>query len=562
MKLNKYLRVPQIFLDKFPDMSEQKAQKYYDSYLNAIRQVLIKRMPFIKSNYTHVSLKRIHDLSGEFQYKNIRYYIYKEFVEIRPFFIAPDDKKGNGRKKGNPFELNSEIYMFNQKLIDLLIDTADVEQLVALYYGEISDETINTLELIPIDIQSLDGFIENTIRELQLSTQNSKHEITLNRNLRQAKYVKLISEYFSQVYDRHVLPQIPNPSSYGRVYYKGINIQNVSKEVRTACLGNHCVYDLNAAVYSIKLMMVRKILIDNGIDDYGHFTYTKEYLDWKSPIRKKLALHITKYPDPEKLVKEAITAIGFGARIGGGSWQIDGEWHTTSIEDIIMNPVDRHNFMNDPWVKSFVREQQAITTIITDEFIKDKTFLQSISNVPNMYKNGKPRKSQIMSYVFQHAEKQIMDQITSNIPVVARIHDSFITLNKLSNEQITDIKYQLNLLEPLMTLDCQEFHAWISKDNIDDESDIDEAFSRLTGVNHVKPIVKIARKLKQTQTEGFYDSTCDYGQQEYDPEVDDMLADMSYIERQEHYRIVGYKHNDLPDFSRKHIDLGKGFTLK
>jgi hypothetical protein len=180
-----------------------------------------------------------------------------------------------------------------------------------------------------------------------------------------------------------------------------------------------------------------------------------------------------------------------------------------------------------------------------------------------MFKNNKIRKSQIMSYVFQHAEKAIMDQITSKIPVVARVHDSFITLNKLSNEQITDIKYQLSNLEPLMTLDCQEFHAWISKDNQDDESDIDEAFSRLTGVQHTRPKIKLQRTKSTNNTEGFYDSQTDYGQQEYDPENDEYLQEMTYAERREHYRIIGYNPDTLPDFSRdKDMDLGRMFEYK
>ncbi len=241
----------------------------------------------------------------------------------------------------------------------------------------------------------------------------------------------------------------------------------------------------------------------------------------------------------------------------------DGEWHTTSIEDIIMNPVDRHNFMNDPWLKDFVREQHAITTIITDEYKNDKTFVESVLNVPNMFKNNKIRRSQIMSYVFQHTEKAIMDQITSKIPVVARVHDSFITLNRLSNEQIIDIKYQLTNLEPLMTLDCQDFHAWISKDNQDDESDIDEQFSRITGVQHVRPTVKLPRSNSKKTTEGYYDSECDYGQQEYDIENDDYVEAMTHEQRREHYRIMGHTPNTLPDFSMdRDMDLGRMFEFK
>jgi hypothetical protein len=503
-----YLRVPQEFLDKFPDMSQDKAQKHYNTYLDSLRQLLLKRMPFVKSNYTHLSLDKLW--AKEFQYKNNRYYIYKEFSSIRPFFHAPEDKKGNGRKKGNPFELNSEVYMFNQKLIDLLIDTGETDELVALYYGDISD--VDSLEMVPIDIDSLEAFISNTTKEIENSEKNSKHEVTLYRNLRQAKYIRIISKFFYSAYNKHVLPQIPNPSSYGRMYYKGINIQNISKEVRIACLGDHYVYDLNAAVYAIKLMLAKQTMTN----DYGKFTYTKEYLDLKNPIRKHLARHIKSYSDGEKLVKEAITAIGFGARIGGGSWQIDGEWHTTSIEDIIMNPVDRMNFMNDPWIKGFVKEQQELTRIITNDYITDKQFIEEVTTVPNMFKNNKIRRSQVMSYVFQHVEKQIMDVITENIPVVARIHDSFVTIKKLSNDQILDIKYRLNKIEPLMTIDCEQFHAWVNKDNYDDESDIDEQFSKLTGVPHVKPIIKIKPRYEPKQIEGHYGNQAYYEQQEYE----------------------------------------------
>ena len=550
-ELSEYLRVPDEFMAKFPEMSQDKANKYYNEYLQQLRQIFLKRLPYMTSNYTHLSLDKLW--AKEFQYKNTRYYHYKEFSQYRPFFYAPNDKKGNGRKKGNKFEQNSQVYIMNQNLLDLLIDTGDTTQLVSTYYGEITDDT--ELEIVPVDINSLTNFISNTTREIQNSDKNSKYEATLYRNLRQAKYIKLISEFFYEAYGKHVLPMIPNLSPYGRMYYKGINIQNISKEVRSACLGQHYVYDLNAAVYAIKLMMAKNILKKNGIDDYGHFIYTKEYLEWKQQLRIKLSQHITKYSNPEKLVKEAITAIGFGARIGGGSWQIDGEWHTTSIEDIIMNKIDRHNFMNDPWVKNFVKEQHVITQIITNEYKDDTEFIEQVRNVPNMFKNNKIRRSQIMSYVFQHTEKNIMDLITKNIPVIARVHDSFITKEKLSNQQILDIKYQLTQIDPLMTIDCEDYYAWLDNNSYDDESDIDEAFSRLTGVQHVKPKVKLSYNKFSKQTEGFYDSPTDYGQTEYDPDNDPFVEDMTNAERTEHYRILGVNdpRDKTPDFIKRYL---------
>jgi len=552
--LKRYLRVPDEFLMKFPEMSQEKANKYYNEYLQQLRQIFLKRLPYMTSNYTHLSLDKLW--AKEFQYKNVRYYHYKEFNQHRPFFYAPDDKKGNGRRKGNNFEQNSQVYIMNQKLLDLLIDTGDANELVSTYYGDITDETI--LETVPIDINSLNNFISNTTKEIENSDKNSKYEATLYRNLRQAKYIKIISEFFYPAYGKHILPMIPNLSPYGRMYYKGINIQNISKEVRSAILGEHYVYDLNAAVYAIKLMMAKTILKNNGIDDFGHFVYTKEYLEWKSQLRIQLSQHIKKYNNPEKLVKEAITAIGFGARIGGGSWQIDGEWHTTSIEDIIMNPADRHNFMNDPWIKSFVKEQQVITQIITNEYKDSKEFIELVRNVPNMFKNNRIRRSQIMSYVFQHTEKRIMDLITKDIPVIARIHDSFITKEKLSNQQILDIKYQLKQLDPLMTIDCEDFYAWINVDNFDDESDIDEAFSKLTGVKHSMPKTKRTYSTNKFETYNDgkpYDGGCDYGQSQYDPDNDPFVEDMTNAERTEHYRILGVNdpRDNTPDFIKKYL---------
>lgn len=544
-----YLRVPKEFTDKFPDMPIEKAQKHYDTYINALKQLLLKRLPFVRGNYIHVSLNKLWYY--EFNYKNKRYYIYQEFKDIRPFFSVLEHKKGNGRKSGNKFELNSEVFIMNQKLLDFLIDSSDAEQLVKLYYGDLTDDVVNSIEVIPIDIDSLTNFINSTKQEIQKSEKNSVHQAALYKNLRQAKYVKVISEYFYPVYNKHVLPQIPQRSDYGRMYYKGINIQNMDKIVRKACLGSHYTYDLNAAVYAIKLMICKQILREHDIDDTEHFTYTKQYLEFKDTLRKQLSKHITAYSDGLKLIKQAITAIGFGARIGGGSWLVDGEWHHSSIEDIIMNKTDRENFMNDPFIKKFVKEQQAMTKIISDYFTQQPEFMEKIAHIPNMFNHGKVRRSQVVSYVFQHTEYDIMNIITENLPVICRIHDSFITKEKLTNDQILEVKYQLNKFEPLMTINYEYENEFINTYDNDDESDIDEAFSKLTGVDHTRPKVTIKHKATKSTPEGFYGDKCDWGQQEYDPNNDPYVADMTPEQLNEHYRIIGYKPSILPQHIEK-----------
>ena len=552
---NELIRVPKTFLHRFPNLKTELAEKYYNKYLGKLREILLPSCPFMTGNYTYVPLKKLYASNLTFEHETKQYYIWNEFKELRPFFVEVDGEKGNGRKKStNNFNKNSKVYIMNQKLIDFLIDTANAEELVQMYYGDLDDDV--PIEGVPIDMKNLENYILSTTREIEKSL-NNKHELALLRNLRQAKYIKIIANYFFPIYNDYVLPQIPSPSKYGRMYYKGINIQNISKEVRNACLGEHYVYDLNAAVYAIKLMIAKNILTENNISDFGYWTYTKEYLEWKSPLRTKLSQHIKSYPDPEKLVKEAMTAIGFGARISGGSWQDnDGNWQTPAIDDIIMNQIDRKNFLEDPWVKKFVKEQHELTKFISKYYIEIDGFVESVKYVPKMFaNNGKIRNSQVMSYLFQNTEKNIMDLITENLPVIARIHDSFITKKKLTTEELLSVKGTLYGLDQLMTINIEHINPWTNP-NVHDEISLheerierEEQLAQSLGYDTTR-----SPKKQMTYISTHNDSQCydgsgydGSGYENYNPDDDPYIIDMTKEELVEHWRIIGYNPNKLPN---------------
>jgi hypothetical protein len=65
-----------------------------------------------------------------------------------------------------------------------------------------------------------------------------------------------------------------------------------------------------------------------------------------------------------------------------------------------------------------------------------------------------------MAYLFQHVEYEIMNIITSNIPVVCRIHDSFITKQKLSSSQLLEIKTKLLNMDRDLSLSETYHSAW------------------------------------------------------------------------------------------------------
>lgn len=514
------LQLPVEFLNAFPEMSLEKANKLYNRYLSSIRHPLIKLLPFTKERIIQFPIRKAFDMAGEFQYKNKRFYVWKEFSKLQPFFRIIE--KGN-----NYNQQNSKVYIMNQEYIDLLIDTSDTIELINQFYGSCDPDNLFPVQ---IDMNSLQAFIDHTTQELK-QINNEKHEDKLRRNLRCAKYIKIISTFFKEAYGDYVLPHIPSPSAYGRIYYKGINLQNVSKEVRAAAIGNHYVYDLNAAVYSIKLYLAIDLLNDKGIDHTGKYTYTKEYLDHKSIIRTQLAKHIIAYPDPIKLVKEAITAIGFGARIGGVAYRENNDWVVPAINDIIKNQNDRNRFVNDPWVKEFVKEQQQMTKFIVDEYLQMPDFIKKIENIPDIKNNnGKFRRTQIMSYLFQQAETMIMNIVKSHTDYLVSIHDAIITKKPISNQSLLDIKKSLKDCFEYFTLSDEYVNGWQSYNAMVEEVlherriDKEEQLAKNNGYNTIKLPVKKHKSIF-TQTDYVFYDGYDDGQKHYDGTYIDELTE-------------------------------------
>lgn len=540
------LHIPNEFFIKFPELDRNKAYKLYNRYLKAVRRPLIKLLPYTTDRILSFPMHDAHVKAGEFQYKNQRYYVWKEFYELMPFFTVYE--------KANSFNKKlTKVYIMNQRLIDNLIDMGDTNELVNEFYGSCDPDNLFPVK---IDIDSLQAFIDHTTEELN-QVNNEKHEDKLRRNLRCAKYIKIISTFFKDAYDDYVLPHIPSPSPYGRTYYKGINLQNVSKEVRAAAIGDHHVYDLNAAVYAIKLYLAMDLLQSQNIDTFGKYTYTKEYLDHKSHIREKLAKHITAYPDGEKLIKEAMTAISFGARIGGIAYREDDNWIVPAINDIIKNKDDRNRFINDPWVKEFVKEQHQMTKYIVQEYLKMPDFKKKIENVKDIKNNnGKFRKTQVMSYLFQQAETMIMELIKSQTDYLVSIHDAIVTKKPIHNQCLLDIKASLTGAFEYFSLSHEFVNGWESYDlmveQVLHENRIrdEERLAQTKGYN----TTKLQTKLKQlnfiqysdTKPYDGYDDGSKFNN--YDIERDEEIRFMTKAEREEHFRIVGYKQNTMPTF--------------
>lgn len=466
--------IPLKFSNKFPKLSSTKQKKHFDRYLSVMRNHLLKRLPFMNNEYTHISLVKLINECGEFQYEKKRYYIWNEFKETYPFFYVVDTGS-NLKYTNNLFEKNSKVKIMNYKLIDMLIDASDTKELVSLFYGSINDDTV--LTTVDVDMNSLCNFISHCDVELSNPAHSTEYKNQIRKNRYQAKYTKLISEFFYDAYDKYCFPMIPNKSDYGRTYYQGINLMNMKEEVRRAVLGDYHQYDLNAAVYAVKLMLAKNVLAENNESHYGKFTYTKEYLDRKSRLREELAKDCLKkmnmpFKGKVKIIKEAITAIGFGARIGAGSWQTsDNEWKNPALNDIIKTKEDRERFINHNFVKNFVKEQQDMMKLIVDHYLKDEEFTSKIVTIKNMVNNnGRIRKAQVMAYLYQSTETYIMENVKQIAgDNVISIHDALITKKQISNNTLLDIKQFLNELDSELTIDHEQKNGWMSVYEYEDD---------------------------------------------------------------------------------------------
>jgi hypothetical protein len=453
------IAIPKAFMDKFPALKAEKAQTLFDRYIHTVCGALARQAPFIRDNRAQVSLDALINNCGEFRYQKQRYWVWNEFKDIYPLFVVVD-KGSNLKGRNTTVEISDRTI---RKLLDYVSDKVLVQQMVA---DAASGST--SPEWIAVDLENLQNYIDNAEHDLKHNAAGKSSEWVdkVRRNAIQAQIVHRIATSLGGQF-----PQYPKPSVFGRTYYQGLSIQTMSKQVRAAALGEHFQYDLSAAIYGIKLAIISGIVskpkerhVEYRLD--GLFTYTKEYLREKDAIRKRLADQcLTDTPmnaaGKLRLVKQAITAIGFGAKTDAALWY-DG--HTPAIAQIIMNKADRDRFLNDRFVKNFIVEQDELTEAVILHLKRVGQFDPIKQAIRDAKAIKRITDAHILAYLFQHYETDLMNDIVAiaqvEMPVIARIHDSFITSGKLSDATQAAINEKLREAHSLIRIECERVSGW------------------------------------------------------------------------------------------------------
>jgi hypothetical protein len=249
-------------------------------------------------------------------------------------------------------------------------------------------------------------------------------------------------------------PQRKKLSAFGRTYYSGLSVQNVNKGLRRAMLGNCWEYDIRSSVVTWKMTFAQE-LTDKLYPTKewkkvfrSSLLYLEDRADFMRAIRREMFVTPTtlSVEFQEKLIKEAVTAISFGARSKGVGWCTqDGGWTNPALVNIIKNGVQRAAFLNSSEIQQFVKEQGMLDTYIAEGMESELPMLYYGSLIT---RNVKPSKSKAVAFLYQHAEAQLM-QIAidvleqDGIKPIALIHDAFIVRNKLSISQRDEIHHAL-----------------------------------------------------------------------------------------------------------------------
>jgi hypothetical protein len=156
-----------------------------------------------------------------------------------------------------------------------------------------------------------------------------------NQALRQARIILAIAS----VFNGHYL-QRKKPSEFGRLYYEGVSVQNIKKELRRAMLGDCWEYDIRSSVVAWKMGWSKQYVYspEQGEDLRKVFSATLGFLEDKADFMATVR-HFTfdeSSPVPKdlqpKLLKQAFTAISFGARVTTQGWQNEsGGWYSSVL---------------------------------------------------------------------------------------------------------------------------------------------------------------------------------------------------------------------------------------
>lgn len=297
-----------------------------------------------------------------------------------------------------------------------------------------------------IDIESIKNYMRKVV-DKSLGLNRTQEASTAY----QAEYILRIAQV-----NNGKLHQKIDKKAFGRTYYEGLSVTNVSKALREAMLGDSWEYDSKSCSTAWKMSFAqewhdlkkrRKLSLR---DKFNAMTW---FLEDKPNFYQYVSSHTFQQStlnqdEKTAILKEAMTALGFGAKLGVGKWLgMFGEEKMTSLYEVFKKDLATlTRFVNCPIVQKFNKEQQLLNKYIVEKYSVDAQWHIDM-DLERQRKNMKDDFSQAQKVVwlFQHAETVMMNIVRKKLQklgktVLANVHDAIVVRERLTASELLAIE--------------------------------------------------------------------------------------------------------------------------
>ena len=296
----------------------------------------------------------------------------------------------------------------------------------------------------PVMPEGVDSFIGNTIAALRnvnnrqnQDVKTAKYKIKLLRNLLAARRIR---QLIIEEDGRHWLGQNYKQADSGRCYSHGVNLQNVSKEVRHAALGWCHQYDIKAASYALMTGLAQSI--NPSLETAVLVDYVKNRSQIRAAIAESVGI-------TEKKMKTVFTSLGFGARTANN--------HHSSIRKLLGADAHEALMANSQFVEiktAMDRVRKVIANFFTDNFTYLGRQYTSACTRTGKQRNADQKlawiyqvmESDVITYFGQRAQEEGYDPILF-------VHDCVYFKQQLPGSLLQKIFDELRVTYPLVAVD-------------------------------------------------------------------------------------------------------------
>ncbi|MGV0960070.1 MAG: hypothetical protein ACOYB1_09540 [Limnohabitans sp.] len=442
---------------------KNSAKRALDKYVSLLTEqftqsVMHGRSAWMNSNDLYsISLHKQRNRGGQIGQHKIRLQNWLEDNDLELFSVSLLGSNMSKRlsviKLTNLATLTNTVTVFKtaneietENLRQLLDDQSITnEEFFKRQYPEITSlkdmEANDMFDVVPIDMKSLRNYLHWVQHDASLIEGKKKLQI-----ITQADSILRIAQHTDGFYF-----QRKKSSEFGRLYYSGTSVQNVNKELRRAMLGHCWEYDIRSSVFAWKMGNARECYETLKTTETFQQVFSQTLLfladkkDFMASVRYYTFNATSNVPRDlqDKLLKQAMTAISFGARRGTKGWRVSAtEWSNPALVEIFKNNDERERFMNSPMIKKFISEQNMLDKFIYQTCREANPPFMSLPEVRTQC--GVLSKAKVIAYLYQHFETQVMDVVADEIEkrgrkVLARIHDAIIIDKRLG----VDNKYEI-----------------------------------------------------------------------------------------------------------------------